>query len=545
MKYIKLYEAFESSTISSIIRFLKSKFYGNKYKLFIDSLKSMLLNVYDIQLSKIKDDNIGYLRSSKAMSIKKPDGYEISNKFGIYCLKFFFTIEDGYIGVIASGNKRERYVDDNLNFEIDDEIYHYIVNELGIKTGIMKLPDFDKMKDGDEYIGLFDSYYSRNKSRIALSKLFIDDGDRLLFIQNVAHGGNPRGPYEDYGRCSWSIGRIGNISRDDTYNFLYKYENNDDPLKVEGYNYHPEVKENIFDYNFPISPYGGKQESWSKSSSDYKDNLENSDFAIVFYLDDILKDDVSVSDIKKNRKDKIDGALSLEMDVDIRRSNIDRYINKSLKKYGIGVDGVRLKDLQRFFNSILCGDYSMYVLYEGIPIEISRLLYNINTLMDYLSRSDKYTEGINDTYLEIKDIYIKGINKSINRKDIYIYNYNMIKKSIDPNLKNHKLLMDYINIYMNVGDHISKNILSNEISSIQDYTILYHKLRTIYELLNDSSFIPKNSSISYIISLLKYKDDGRIIDQIKKINESDDVGIEMKSDIEKLKKLSNYTKSII
>lgn len=545
MKYIKLYEAFESSTISSIIRFLKSKF-GYKYKLFIADIKSMLLDVYDIQLGKIKDDNIGYLRSSKAMSIKKPDGYEISNEFGIYCLKFFFSIKDGYIGVMASGNKSERYVDDNLNFEIDDEIYYYIVNELGIKTGIMKLPDFDNMKDGDEYIGLFDSYYDKDKSRIALSKLFIND-DQLLFIQNVASGGNPRGPYEDYGKYSWTIGRIGNINRGGTYNFLYKYENNDDPLKVEGYNYHPEVKENIFDYNFPVFAYsGGKQVSWSKkSSSDYKDRFENSDFAIVFYLDDIIRDNVSVSDIKKNRKDRIDGALSLEMDVDIRRSNIDRYINKALKKYGIGVDGVRLKDLQKFFNSILCGDYSMYVLYEGIPIEISRLLSNINALMVDLSRPDKYTERINDTYLEIKDIYIKGINKSINRKDIYIYNYNMIKKSINPNLKNHKLLMDYINIYMNVGDHISKNILSNEISSIQDYTILYHKLISIHDLLKDSSFMPKILPISYIINSLKYKDDSRIINQIEKIDESDDVGIEMKSDIENLKKLSNYIKSII
>ena len=69
MRYLKLFEAFESETISKVMKFVNSKIGRNDKARFRRSLIDVLKS-FNIPIDKIKESNVSYLNKSKALKIK-------------------------------------------------------------------------------------------------------------------------------------------------------------------------------------------------------------------------------------------------------------------------------------------------------------------------------------------------------------------------------------------------------------------------------------------------------------------------------------------
>ena len=151
MRYLKLFEAFEAQALSKVIKFLTKKVGKNSSNTFKNKLKN-IMDIYDIPLDKIKESNVKYL--SKKQAIKIDSTEDVDNRFGIYCIKFWFSLENGYIGYTGVGNNKvdfeewkQRYLKfdahgnsggiSDRNKPFSDNQLEYIKTELGLTTGLL------------------------------------------------------------------------------------------------------------------------------------------------------------------------------------------------------------------------------------------------------------------------------------------------------------------------------------------------------------------------------------------------------------------------
>ena len=102
MRYLKIYEAFESKGINSTLDFLKKKVGKKSSTNFLDSLKTLMGSV-DFPIDKISDDDIDYMSAKKAVLVKSKE--DVNNDEKIDTIKYWFSIKDGYLGFTGTGNK--------------------------------------------------------------------------------------------------------------------------------------------------------------------------------------------------------------------------------------------------------------------------------------------------------------------------------------------------------------------------------------------------------------------------------------------------------
>lgn len=565
MKYIKLYEAFESNTISGVLKYIKRKIGNEQSNNFLHSLRKILKN-YDYPIDKISNDNVRYLSAKKALPIKSNS----STDSGIYCLKFWFSLDKGYIGYTGVGDRvmsisrfssieRSSIVSDTITSDVVD----YIENTLNIKTGKMyRVTDYSNLQHGDVVIGLFNS--SLDLSLMSKAKIF-RDGNRLYAIQDVAYGGSPEyndhdmdhlGNWRDWGSGSWVLGNVH--SPGDDHKYLYKYTEDDTPLYIDDYNRETvEEKENHYLYNLPIDSHGTLMD-WSRYKGDnisiYNKNwkdIEDADFCIIIYLDNMLKSEFKKTTKKsEERKELRKGAISLMTEKELRNANIDRYMKKMLTKMGISPEKVDLKNLQKYISSNIIGDYSYFSIYRNKPDlnDTKRFTQRILRLFKMIKDGDSGKVEIEDFYNDrIVKPYIENNLKSSEYKQSYDNVYrkyiNAISRIKDE--KNRKDFKEYLETCKDIGVYINRYVSSQEINSIDDYIFLCSKIISIRSVMLDDNF--KNISVlaKYIgtNSLATEHELSNLIDYINSMS----VGQidEYKEDIKRLRKVKSYVESIL
>ncbi len=257
MRYIKLFEAFQSDALSNVVKFLKKKVGKNESNRFLNSLIS-LKNRFDIKLDEISNDDVEYLNSKKALLVNKDEKFD--NRVGIYCLKFWFSIEYGFIGYTGVGNFKYKDSNDELINESDIE---YIKNDMDIKTGILKKAEFSKLKDGDEILFYADNYREDNSNWVKAT-ILIDNGVIYAIHNNPnVSGGYPEADFSNLSEYLWILGSINN--QGDEYILLYSYTPNNNDLVVNDIVNNKE--ESTFEFNLPFSN-GNELRNWSKYKED-------------------------------------------------------------------------------------------------------------------------------------------------------------------------------------------------------------------------------------------------------------------------------------
>jgi hypothetical protein len=544
MKYLMLFEAFESNALSKMMGFLKSKIDNNSKERFRDRLKTMISQL-DIPIDKIKDDNVKYLNRSQALKLRATE----ENESDLYCLKFWFSMEEGYLGFTGTGEYTMNFNEylkggrrrrsEGKNEPFNQEELNYIKNTLDIKTGKLKpVKDYEELQHGQLVIGMFSSD-DDEMSKIGLAKIWRDEYGRINAIQNVSGGGSPDYDvngvnWRDWGTDprfthSWSMDSVSSPA--DDHHKLHFYTPSDEPLHIEGKK-EEEKKETTspFDFNLPVNRYYNLSE-WGQSSwsiDNYK-VIENSDFAIVLMISDIIKSvETKVTDVRKSRIESKEGATKLMNNLEIREANIKRYLLALISKMGITTDISNLQNLQKLVLKSVCGDFAFIALYKGRPDfdhlnTIVKSIYNIMRIDDesdkkyYLDNAIQYYQYLNSSTEDYKKEYAKSLE--------------IIKNSDNENIK------EFFNILMGISKKIVEYLLSQNIQSIEDLQMVIAKLKSIGNISNDYMF-RFESVVSSIIG--EFQDSSDVKYYISNYADRD-----ISKEITKAKHLERYVDSLL
>lgn len=453
LKYLKLFEAFESEALSKVLKYVSKKVGSENSNKFLDNLRDLFLGKYDLQLSKISDNDVEYLPAKLAFKIESKG--EVSNPYGIYALKFWFSLTKGYVGVTAVGNTTEKF----HGVFSESEIQH--LKDNGLKTGLLTPVNFyTDLKHGDEVVGVFagneDSTYALSKARI-----FIED-DILFAIQDVSDGGSPNDrSWRNWGTKSWNLGSAS--SPDNDHHKLHKYTPSDEPLKVDD----DMFGEKFLDRRGYIS--GNTSSRWINVN-----DLKDVDFAVVIYFDGLIKDE-SVSDIKKIRTKEKEGATALLSNEQIKKLNYQRYFNKMIEMYGLTPESGEsdIKNLQNMVKNLVAGELIAFSFYSDDPSlsVIDKITYDIRSLFN---ESDKqyYLDSLSNRYKSGRDV-------SESYKKIYTASFERVKNSGD------EKTLKFFNKLMEISKLIYTKIKESKVESVGDLMILKRNLQSTREFFSE------------------------------------------------------------
>jgi hypothetical protein len=519
MKYLKLFEAFESDAISKVMNFIAKEVNKGSARNFLTDLKR-LIGRYDVPIDKISNDDITYLNTKAALKVKPK---EVDNKWGLYAIKYWFSISNGYKGYSGIGNEEFNYNDyknKKMNNKFTDREIAHIKNELGITKGKLveiKKSEYEKLNHGDLVVANFDDYSSLDK--IAIGKIFIED-DQLFAFQSVSAGGEPynyRGFNRDEDgnvdpkfRYSWSLGHLNSPGSDHIK--LHKYIETDEELTLEGDSYNKEVEtESVYDFNLPFD--GPYLTEW-RNGHISEESIEDSDFCIILNIDNLIKKTKSVVKLKQDREESKKDALKLMSDNQIRNLNINRYFTEIVKKMVVDSNEVKdLRDLQKIIKKCLIGKWSLFSIYRDDP-SMDHISYFSDYLKNFIGTNDKY-------YLD----KLVNIFKDISKKNTN-YTQDYIKsEQIFGKLKNSEQSKEFYNILLEIGQDIYNWASSKEIQTLGELKVMYYKINTIRNILHDDELRPRTSSdfiryfihtsdVEYYANILSNKD---LTDDIKKL----------------------------
>ena len=525
MKYIKprnqfLNEAFDSKAISRTLSFLDKNCKDKSTKSdFLKAIKKMKDN-YDYPVDKIDDAFIKYTNKKEALKIKF-DG-DLNNGWEIYCLKFWFSLESGYIGYTATSNKNHKYLKNKKGSAstFNESNLDYIKSNIVSKGELETVTDYRKLKNGDKVIGCFSSYFENEY--VGLATIIIDD-DKIYAIQDVAEGSSPRRStnWMEFGRYAWSLGSSSNIAEDHQKLHLYKSDN--EPLRFK-IDVAIDDEVNPLEWNLPVRG-NGKITEWSESYSsiDNESDLDKADFSIVLFFDDMINPDKAEfyerpSDISREREESREGALKLMSDEEIKKINLERYLGQLVLKLGISIDKTDLKNLQKIIGtslvsqysliSILCRNYSSYV---GHPIDGF-----ISSLYDLIKHPDE------SNFKELIDQYKSIHNLSSKLRNKYDKSFNWL---MDQDDELSSLLKEVLSKLIELGNKINDIISNKQINNIHDMRIFKSKLDSLRSILShdDFAFTGKVKSIFsefYDVSDVSYYYSDMTKSQLEKAKES-------------------------
>jgi hypothetical protein len=509
MRYLKFYEAFKSKGISNTIKFLKSKVGQSSSQEFISSLKDFMTH-NDFPIDILSDDDIKYMSAKKALLLKSDK--QLSNSKGIWVLKYWFSLDKGFLGYTATGNQTSPFKgmesseghDGLRSAELfTDRDLEHIKENITSMGEIWPVTDYKKLKTGDIVIGRFDS-------EISLAKIFVDEPDnhRVYAIQGVASGSEPRDAswtnLRQYGDLSWWLYDNSEMGHDHRKLHFYRSSSNEltyvnPPVDEVENTDDDEILENPLEWNLPLSNRFAFS-TWGRSQfsiNSYK-KIEEADFALVLYFDDMLvsNNDVAYyekpSETKQRRGQEKMGASKFMSDSDIRRMNIERYIQKL--SASLNITESEFFNLEKIVSKFLSQEFSFISIFLKKPDweyleEFTSKLYAVVDCSD--DEKSFYIERVRSYYqTKVKDYYTSYVRFQDCKK--YIVGDSQLKKIFDEIYK--------------LGLVIHNKLAKTEINTIEDLFITTKKFESL------SSFIRMsrnqlNYNVRELMSNFRYGDD--------------------------------------
>lgn len=474
MKYLLLFEKFKSMGLSKTIEFIKSKSKKGQEK-FLSDLRD-LLDVYDFPISEFTDDDVHYMSAKKAKLIKT-DNVDIMNPFGVYAIKFWFSLNE-YIGYTGVGDVKDNHISFNQK-EMD------AIKELGYETGTLTyLYDTSGLKTGDKVAGYFDR--SEDMGYFTMATIY-KQHDTCYAIQDVNSDYSPSGnDWRQYGRYSWSIGSTYDMAGDNYK--LHVWRPGDNELKI---NNQSEVDSYVKSNGF-LSKKGGYNNSIESLSK-----IEEADFSLVIYLDPLIKHE-SVKDTRKFREESKKGATALMSDEQIKKLNYQKYITNLISKSGIniGTTSNDIKDLQNIILKILVGRWALITVYKETPGYKDNISNFFSRLKSLINSNEEEKQYYMDRFLEKYESIIK-------ESKIYESQFkgSMKKVEKDGNENTKKMVNEVINMSI----YFQNKLKSYKIDTIEDAVIISYKLKAFQDYMNNSD-IDFVGALNAIIRNFNYND---------------------------------------
>lgn len=498
MKYIKLYEAFESQVITSTLKFLTKKIGQDTANYFSNDIKR-LMSQYNIPISRIKEDDLQYLRTSKAIKVKSNE--PVNNNYDIYCIKYWFSLEKGFLGKTATGNLTTPYVRlendySDKNKKFSEGQFNYIKDDLGITKGkLSSVLNYRDLKTGDDVLVIFGDNNS-NSTKVSVGKVFIDTQNfNTIFVYNndrndgvTVYGDQPTFA-QDY-QYTWRLGRDdennGNIITDGDHFRLHLYTKDNRQLRYENKTIKSKHKANLADFNKPLNDSGDIID-WTVHNQNMIENaIEKSDFAIIVYMDKLLLLP-SRNVIQSSRRDARKGAVALMSDYDIKQININNYISRLINKFGIEKETIDFSKLGNLVNSINCHKFILINMYSRNNTSA------LSNIIDPIYRLITEPEYDQEYYFNRVISEFNNYKKACNQyTKIYKENLDKVLNSGD------EKLITIVERALKIGENINNYIVSTDIENIHDLLGIRYKLDTIFNFIFD----PKNKLSTCHIDVL-------------------------------------------
>ena len=527
LKYIKLFEAFDSIQIAKTLNFVKK---SDKSK-FMNALESITKSI-DAPLSALNDKNFQYLPYKKAIGIKAASdkvkcsacegegkinkawgsttrrtkcttcdgGGAVDPKPKLKYFKFWFNSDGSFIGTTAVDGLYHISKSDVKNFDkkdITEDIRTLSVQELKRKY---------KLVNGETtmYVENVATRSSGTNRKSCLGKAFIDrDGDFYVVNSSVDTHSMPTGrKYRDYGNYAVDVMRSAQDGRNDADSSFRIY------LTSE-----TEEKEDMF-WNVPVSFYG---DGWNTKDSMSKDFLKEAHFAIVFDFDSFAYNGTDwnpVSITKGDRSAAKKGATALMSDEDIKNANIDRYV-KTLANVDLGEGLTRLVNK---IPKIFGGDFALYYIYG--EKNFSKFKNMLNDVYSFMSAEDDETRSYYNN--KIRDRVLDTFSGCDELNQKIVKRLQLAKEDIAERTALVDLIK-VINKLEEISKRINQKLLKGKIETVEDMEIMLMKAEGIKAALKSDRF-----EIDYYIkNYLEYlpytgwRGDNAALDSIRNLSVND------------------------
>ena len=504
LQYLKLFEAFESETLSKVFNYVNKSQKG-QFKAVLEQICSKL----GFPMSKLSDDLFQYLPFNKALALAanmedepceagsptitgekcsgptgdenqgtilriwgkgrrrvKCDvcngtGIKPKNSFPIKWVKFWFDKDGKYVNATATDGQ----IRGGTTYKggaLDGDINHYEVEKEGIPYN-----GLDGYETGDIFYFKDGSF---NGEGVAM--LFKEYG-RNYMIQNFASGSTPASDdWKKISQYAWVVSSSGDIRAP-----LKKLK----LINTEVGGEKEEEKPDPYSWNALLDI----RRMILGKNTNLKEELNNAHFALV--LDYVKMKEImssgsasgSITDTavtKAKREESREGALALKLSDDIKSANFKRYINQISQNVKITDD---ISSLRRIFQRVFGFGYAGYYILQGLNFSAMEDIFNY--IVNFMTLDNEYDKQryLDRASREIKDRMTSNIDYNNNMKENLDY---LFTASPDEDHTN------VVEMLIEVNKAIVKKIQDAPLETIEDALILYNKIRTIRDSYNSPLF---------------------------------------------------------
>jgi hypothetical protein len=491
LKYIQIFEAFESKILSKTLGYIET----NDRNTFMDRLKKLCKSI-DFPLSKMSDEYFEYLPFKSALARAAMTGDEpceatSKSEFPDYAVagenctngkikrQWGARTRDVVCPVCGgSGVKPKRSEVKLVKFWFTAE-GKYIANTLvdgitraGRGTGGSKFST--KLSDytvGRSISSLSDLRGGEMASMIiggdeVIAYIF-KEGNRYYAIQNSKSGSSPSSNnWKNYGRYSWALGG-GEYS---DLKLLTPKVKTKEVEEVDPYTWNTGIE----------FGYGGIR---ANTSQDVKTQIKDAHFGIVFDFGKLKKSEFETTqDTRVSREERKEGSKldPSQSDEEIKKKNIERYVNLLSQKLDISAD---IANCNRLVTRSLGHKGALYIVYG------TNIYSNLGSIIDYYIKfmsattdRDKkmYAEEITD---RTNDLFKSGMR----RADVASETIKNIKARLKSGNRDEKYFQ-VLDMTQKLSDAIYDNIKNYQINDIEDLEVVAQKISSIRNVLKSDRY---------------------------------------------------------
>ena len=501
LKYIRIYEAFESEILGKTLAFINK----DSQSTFLSHLKDITSSL-DMPLSRLSDEQFQYLPFKRALNLNTTleddpcdatsgtafpkyevpgetcnggmskrkwgqstrmvscpicggTGVKKRNNIEMKWVKFWFSKDGVFVTMTGTdGEIRDQYSGvgkaEIFSRNESDYVLDRTVRRNGEEVRSLVTGDIVKINIGRSCIGMIWA-----------------EGNRRYVLQDVQGGGQPTGSeWAKFARYSWEITQLdfnGSIS------LLRK---KDKPKEKE-----KEEEVNPYTWNALANfRYGSFN---LRNFPDMEQQLKDAHFALVLDWQELkniasTSEEKTLSTIKTERDVRKKDVLALKTDDEIRKANISRYIQSISDRINVTDLKDLPKHLVRLFGWNSCGIYILsgrnFDAFSTVISIISKFLKS-NEEEDktyYLEQVKNLLRKTNRTNLEFNELVNTKLREAY--KNLQDSNRDQYTPILDKYFEFNKAIMD-------------KFFKDKSVDCIEDLDTLYAKINSIRTLINNSS----------------------------------------------------------
>ncbi len=519
MRYLKLFEAFESVILSKTLSFIKDDSSKKEFMNIIDRICSKI----DFPKSELKDEYFKYLSFYPALKLSAMTGDEPcdaksenafpehqvagevckdgkilrmwgtrrrqvecpickgtgvkSKKPEIKLIKFWFSADGKFINTTAVDGVIRKPSGKFTGLNLHD----YTV------VGTVPLSDIE---NGDVVLVNINTIDT-------ICYMYLDRGNKYA-IQDRHNGNSPSGTeWKKFGTRSWVLAGSGD------YNGPIKLLKPKDKEEAE-----EEEEPDPYTWNVLIDTGRYSNLKVDPTSADVQEKIKDANFAIVLDFGKLKESGFKTTySTRAERDESREGALALEKPEDIKKANLERYIKALSDKI---TEGDELTKVTRIIPKLMGGPNTIVYIYTG---------RNLSALDSLSTRLYRFLSGDDKEY-NAKEI-ISTIKSRYKSEIEYSSELNStltgVKKLLEKNSKTDHLIL--FNKVFELSKKINQKIIMTKVESIEDIEYIYQTLSTISRMTTSSR--NESSNLRSFMERLSYSDVDRSYSRLLDLDEED------------------------